>query len=56
MGEPEDKAYVYKKELEKLKEQQAKLQERIEELELMQDDPHEEPYHPVCVCVCATVG
>ena len=30
MGEPEDKAYVYKKELEKLKEQQAKLQAQQE--------------------------
>ncbi len=63
MNEPEDKAYVYKKELEKLREQQEKIQHRIEELELMQDDPHEEPYHPVrnmclrvfCVCMCVYI-
>ena len=47
MAEPEDKAYLHRKEIERLKEEAAKLQERIEELELMQDEPNEEPYHPV---------
>lgn len=50
MADPEDRSLQYKQELERLKTQQEEIQERIEELELLQDDPNEEAYHPVSVC------
>lgn len=45
--DPTDKTAIFKRELEKLQEERSKLDERIEELELMVDDPEAEMYHPM---------
>uniref|UniRef100_A0A6U4JV24 Uncharacterized protein n=2 Tax=Hemiselmis andersenii TaxID=464988 RepID=A0A6U4JV24_HEMAN len=46
MLDPEDKSFYFKKEKERLEEEKDKITERLEELEILAEDPQEQLFHP----------